>query len=203
MSYSLKVIKKSEQITTLWSGGKTTQLAIYPEDGNYLKRDFKWRISTAEIEVDESLFTHLPGIKRIITILEGEMSLKHKGKQEVHLFPFEQHRFDGGWETRSFGKVTDFNLMLAEGCEGDLSTIHLDDGIHHLPLDQNQSKRRFHAFYCVKGTSEMSINQNEAAVLGEGDILVLNLGQSCNNLHVNLTNYHDSTATIIQVSIFH
>ncbi|MGE7596362.1 HutD/Ves family protein [Peribacillus frigoritolerans] len=114
MSFSLKIIRKSEQITSLWSGGKTTQLAIYPEEADYSKRDFKWRISTAEVEVEESLFTHLPGIQRIIMILDGEMSLQHKGKPSMHLSPFEQDRFDGGWTTRSIGKVTDFNLMLAE-----------------------------------------------------------------------------------------
>lgn len=100
MSFSLKLIRKSEQITSLWSGGKTTQLAIYPEEADYSKRDFKWRISTAEVEVDESLFTHLPGIQRIIMILDGKMSLQHQGKPSVHLSPFEQDRFDGGWTTQ-------------------------------------------------------------------------------------------------------
>ncbi|SIR59795.1 HutD protein [Peribacillus simplex] len=204
MSYSLNVIRKSEQTSSLWSGGKTTQLAIYPEDGDYSKRDFKWRISTADVEVDESLFTHLPGIQRIIMILDGEMSLEHKGKHRVHLQPFEQDRFDGGWTTRSIGRVTDFNLMLAEGCEGDLGTIHLNDGIHSEVLDNGDSAKRSDAYYCFKGKSRMSIDEKESIVLGKGDLVILNMDQFCNNLNIKLSNYEDgSSATIIKVSIFY
>ncbi|MGE1102861.1 HutD/Ves family protein [Peribacillus simplex] len=204
MSYSLKIIRKSEQITSLWSGGKTTQLAIYPEDGDYSNRDFNWRISTADVEVDESLFTHLPGIQRIIMILDGEMLLEHKGNHRVHLQPFEQDRFDGGWATRSIGRVTDFNLMLAEGCEGDLSTIHLNDGIHSEVLDNGESTRRSDAYYYFKGKSRMSIDEKESIVLGQGDLVILNMVHFCNNLNIRLSNYEDGTsATIIKVSIFY
>ncbi|MCK1983578.1 MULTISPECIES: HutD/Ves family protein [Peribacillus] len=202
MSYSQKIIRKSEQITSLWSGGKTTQLAIYPEDGDYSKRDFKWRISTADVEVDESLFTHLPGIQRIIMILDGEMMLEHKGKHRVHLQPFEQDRFDGGWTTRSIGRVTDFNLMLAEGCEGDLRTIHLTDGIHSEVLDYGESTKRTNAYYCFKGKSRMSIDEKESIVLGQGDLVILNMDHFCNN--IKLSNYEDHvSSTIIKVSIFY
>ncbi|CAH0172656.1 Protein Ves [Peribacillus sp. Bi96] len=204
MSYLLKVIRKSEQITSLWSGGKTTQLAIYPEDGDYSKRDFKWRISTADIEVEESAFTHLPGIQRIIMSLDGEMSLQHEGKHHVYLKPFEQDRFDGGWTTRSIGRVTDFNLMLAEGCEGDLSTIHMNQGIHTEVLDIRETTKRSDAFYCVKGKSRMSIDEKETIVLEQGDLVILNMDHSSNNLHIKLSNYNDDyTATIIKVSIFY
>ncbi|PEZ75546.1 HutD family protein [Bacillus sp. AFS017274] len=204
MSYSLKIIRKSEQITSLWSGGKTTQLAIYPEGGDYSKRDFNWRISTADVEVDESLFTHLPGIQRIIMILDGEMLLEHKGKHRVHLQPFEQDRFDGGWTTRSIGRVTDFNLMLAEGCEGDLSTIHLNDGIHSEVLDNGESTKRTDAYYCFKGKSRMNIDEKETIVLEQGDLVILNIDHFCNNLNIKLSNCEDdSSATIIKVSIFY
>ncbi|MFD6443041.1 HutD family protein [Peribacillus sp. NPDC060186] len=203
MSYLLKIIRKSEQITNLWSGGKTTQLAIYPDDGDYLKRDFKWRISTADVEVEESVFTHLPGIQRIIMILDGDMSLHHKGKHHVQLKPFEQDRFDGGWTTRSIGRVTDFNLMLAEGCKGDLSTIYMNNGIHHEVLDNRESTKRSEAFYCVKGTSRISIDEKETIVLEQGDIVILNLDHTRNKLNINLSNHNDSTATIIKVSIFY
>ncbi|KQU20785.1 hypothetical protein ASG65_22870 [Bacillus sp. Leaf13] len=203
MSYLLKLIRKSEQITSLWSGGKTTQLAIYPENGDYSKRDFKWRLSTADVEVDESLFTHLPGIQRIIMILDGEMLLQHKGKHHVHLKPFEQDRFDGGWTTRSIGRVTDFNLMLAEGCEGDLNMIHINSGIQHEVLDNRESTNRSEAFYCVKGTSKMSIDEKETFVLDQGDVVILNMDHSCNNLNIKLSNHNDSIAKIIKVSIFY
>ncbi|TDL91716.1 hypothetical protein E2R55_01125 [Vibrio vulnificus] len=204
MSYSLKIIRKSEQTSSLWSGGKTTQLAIYPEEADYAKRDFKWRISTADVEADESLFTHLPGIQRLIMILDGEMLLEHKGKHRVHLRPFELDRFDGGWITRSIGRVTDFNLMLAEGCEGDLSAIHLNDGIHSEVLDNGESTKRTDAYYCFKGKSRMSIDEKESIFLDQGDLVILNMDHFCNNLNIKLSNYEDdSSATIIKVSIFY
>jgi environmental stress-induced protein Ves len=204
LSFSLKIKRKSEQITSLWSGGKTTQLAIYPEEADYSKRDFKWRISTAEVEVDESLFTHLPGIQRIIMILDGEMSLQHQGKHCMHLSPFEQDQFDGGWTTRSIGKVTDFNLMLAEGCEGDISTIHMNDGTHSEVLHNRDSSKRTDAFYCFKGMSRMNIDEKETIDLEQGDLITLNRDHTCNNLNIKLFNHDDdSTATIIKVSIFY
>ncbi|MDO7487102.1 HutD family protein [Peribacillus frigoritolerans] len=204
MSYSLKIIRKSEQITSLWSGGKTTQLAIYPEEADYSKRDFKWRISTADVEVDESLFTHLPGIQRIIMILDGEMSLQYQGKNGVHLKPFEKDRFDGGWTTRSIGRVTDFNLMLAEGCEGDISTINVNDGTHAEVLDNGEASKRTDAYYCFKGKSTMSIDDQETIVLEQGDLVILNIDHFCNHLNIKLSNHDDdSTATIIKVSIFY
>lgn len=38
---------KEDFIVTSWSGGETTQLAIYPEHASLSKRDFLWRISSA------------------------------------------------------------------------------------------------------------------------------------------------------------
>jgi uncharacterized protein len=204
LSFSVNIIRKSEQITSLWSGGKTTQLAIYPQKADYSKRDFKWRISTAEVEVDESLFTHLPGIQRIIMILDGEMSLQYQGKHSVHLKPFEQDRFDGGWTTRSIGRVTDFNLMLAEGCEGDISTIHMNDGTHAEVLENGESSKRSDAYYCFEGKSRMSIDEKETIVLEQGDLVFLNMDHFCNKLNIKLSNHDDdSYATIIKVRIFY
>ena len=35
MCYSIELIRKEEQKTTNWSGGTTTELAIYPKDAIY------------------------------------------------------------------------------------------------------------------------------------------------------------------------
>jgi uncharacterized protein len=64
MSLTWKLIRKHELITSSWSGGTRTQLAIYSETANYEARNFKWRISTASIDVEESQFTLLPGYRR-------------------------------------------------------------------------------------------------------------------------------------------
>ena len=48
--------------TSHWAGGVTTQLAIGPQGTHYADRDFLWRISSAQVELDHSVFTHLAGL---------------------------------------------------------------------------------------------------------------------------------------------
>ncbi len=122
------IIKANQHKTTTWSGGTTTQLFIFPEGSDYQKRDFLFRISTATVETEESTFTSLPGFKRKLMILEGELLIKHKGHYEKKLKQFEQDEFRGGWETSAVGKVTDFNLMMSRGVEGSLKFISLKEG---------------------------------------------------------------------------
>ena len=43
----IKIISKSDFIVNNWSGGKTTELFIYPKGASLSKRDFICRISSA------------------------------------------------------------------------------------------------------------------------------------------------------------
>ena len=90
MCYSIELIKKEEQTTTNWSGGTTTELAIYPKDAIYSQRNFKWRLSSAVVNDEKSTFTSLKGIWRLIMVLDGELTLEHKGKHTVHLNPLNK-----------------------------------------------------------------------------------------------------------------
>ena len=104
--------------TGSWSGGTTTELFLYPEAGSYAARDFRFRISSAAVELDESDFTVLPGVERYITPLAGGFTLTHPGVSPVELPPLAPpYRFRGDVPTHCVGKATDFNLML-KGCEG-------------------------------------------------------------------------------------
>ena len=47
-------------------------------------------------------------------IIEGQLLLEHEGHHNATLKALEQDSFSGDWTTTSFGKVTDFNLMLAQ-----------------------------------------------------------------------------------------
>ena len=118
------IIRKHELQTTRWSGGTTTQLAIYPPTAQYAERNFQWRISSAQVEDPLSTFTSLPGVARILMILDGKMSLHHKGHGDANLHPLEQSSFWGDWITTSKGVVTDFNLMLAQG-QGKVEALKL------------------------------------------------------------------------------
>lgn len=110
-----KILKEEDRIISNWSGGVTKQLYIYPENSNYKERNFKFRISIATTEVEESIFTKLENTHRVISILDGKMELEHKNHYNVILEKYEIDRFKGEWDTFSRGKVTDFNLMVRDG----------------------------------------------------------------------------------------
>ncbi|MDO4669888.1 MAG: HutD family protein [Aerococcus sp.] len=107
-----------------WSGGETTELFIFPTDASYTERTFQVRISTATVTVSASTFTSLPGFLRVISLLEGELSLTHyenSGKRHVQLTPFQLDTFSGEIVTTSQGTCRDFNLMLSGDMTGSLT----------------------------------------------------------------------------------
>ncbi|OUO91913.1 HutD family protein [Cloacibacillus sp. An23] len=113
------VTRSNELSRSRWSGGVTTQLAIWPEGADYGARRFDWRISTAVVEDEKSVFTPLPGIRRLLMILEGGITVTHEGTRTLEMTPLsEADEFDGGWETVSVGRCVDFNLMTAAGYGG-------------------------------------------------------------------------------------
>ena len=56
-------------------------------------------------------------------VIEGEVVLSYENQRVTRLIRLEQDRFDGGWNTTSFGKITDYNLMVRKGSEGYLDLI--------------------------------------------------------------------------------
>ncbi len=110
-----------------WSGGKTTQLAIFPEGAVYADRDFTWRISSATAEIDESDYTALPDYNRLIAVFDKAIRLQHDGGEIITLQPYDVHRFDGAAATHSWGRCVDFNLMLRKGrAEGEMRALTID-----------------------------------------------------------------------------
>ena len=121
----------ADYVTTSWSGGTTTQLTIAPVGAAYADRDFLWRVSSATVELDESDFTALPDYHRYISTVRGDMALSHNVGAELTLHPGDVHDFDGGANTHSRGRCTDFNLMLRKGkADGAMSSLRLTAGSH-------------------------------------------------------------------------
>lgn len=114
---------KNDFKTTYWTGGRTTQLYISPEASSFSDQNFNLRISSATVEIEESVFTLMPGYVRKLMVLEGELFIEHIGHHSIFLKPFEQDLFQGEWETRSKGKVTDFNVIFKGGIDPQLSHI--------------------------------------------------------------------------------
>lgn len=126
-----KILKKEDFITSNWSGGTTTQLFIYPEKSTLRDMDFQFRLSTAMVEQEESQFSKLENIQRFITPLDGTLKLSHDSQESIILKSFEIYEFEGNWNTKSYGKVKDFNFMLSRGTKGHLSSYFVKT---HSPL---------------------------------------------------------------------
>lgn len=205
MSYQIELIRQNEQTSSTWSGGTTTQIAIYPKDALYAERNFIWRLSSASVELAESDFTPLPGIWRLIMVLEGEMRLEHTGHHTKHLKPFDQDSFSGDWSTKSFGKVRDFNLMMATGCTGELTAVCLEEKTSSL-IDVAAAGFGHYAgttaaFYCVDGKLSLTANNQNKYVLNAGDLLLLTLTGKTDTLPVNLTAVSTGPARFIRADI--
>lgn len=109
-----------------WSGGSTAEIFIWPPKTEYAKRNFMFRISSATVEEEISTFTYLPGIRRILMLLHGQIRLKTDG-MTVNLKPYEQFIFNGEADTVSCGHCRDFNLMMANGCDGNLEVLDFSE----------------------------------------------------------------------------
>lgn len=110
-----KLLTQADYVTTSWSGGSTTQLAIAPEGAVYADRDFLWRLSSATVELDHSDFTPLPDYDRLLAVLDGEIQLKIDRQEPFPLAPGRVVEFDGGVPVESWGQCVDFNLMVRKG----------------------------------------------------------------------------------------
>jgi environmental stress-induced protein Ves len=162
----LLVRKASELKAARWAGGTTTQLAIWPEGTEYTKFNFQFRISKATVEVEESTFTFMPGVKRHLMILDGSLRIDHKGRYIKQLDKFGYDIFDGEWPTTAKGKVSDFNLMTRGKTSGKLQALILRDR-NETTLDYGQNVT--HSSYFVASGNVRLICGSYSATLNQGD----------------------------------
>lgn len=150
------LLTEKEYVTTGWSGGTTTQLAIAPEGAVYADRDFLWRLSSAGVELEHSDFTPLPDYDRLISVLKGGMELKIGAGERFPLAPYQVCAFDGGVPVESWGRCTDFNLMVRKGqAQGTVQSLALASGsalemTPALPATADMP-RTVLALYCAEG----------------------------------------------------
>ncbi len=148
-------------------------MALYPEGCSYLERNFIWRISSANIETEESDFTSLPDYDRVLMVLKGEVVLSYEGSHVSRLQELDQDRFDGGWKTKSFGKITDFNLMVRKGADGYLDVVELSSESREMSSSyETNHPKATHALYCKSGYYVVTTG-DKTSMVKEGDLLVL------------------------------
>jgi environmental stress-induced protein Ves len=207
ISYSVEIIRKNEFKVSTWSGGSTTQLYIFPRDAVYSERKFKWRLSSAKVEVEESVFTPLPGFSRIIMVIEGKLHLEHKGHHSATLKAYEKDSFSGDWVTRCIGKATDFNLMTDKDCSGDLDSFSIDKGEKTKVVLEHESSKQFSlvtdAFYFVGGDTVALFDGTERQEVHDGDLLMITreIGQMISPIEFKSQN--DQIVKVIRATIYY
>ena len=179
--YTVELMRHDDQRVSAWSGGTTAEIAIFPRDAVYSRRNFLWRISSARVDAETSMFTSLPGHRRLLMVLEGELTLRHEGHHCVRLTPFQQDAFSGAWVTSSSGRARDFNMMLAQGCDGCLQADELAPGSNQVVLDcpdaDEGSRRGVRVIYAVNGAVVATIGSEPWVSLGAGDALLITVGR--------------------------
>lgn len=174
MAPTLTLLTPADYVTTTWSGGTTTQLAIAPEGAVYAERDFLWRVSSAAVELDESDFTALPDYRRFISTVRGDMTLSHNGGDELTLHPGDVHEFDGADDTHSRGRCTDFNLMLRKGrADGDMRALRLAAG--EVPFTPDEGTQTV-LLFCASGACRVRCGDAECRAAEGETALVRNAG---------------------------
>ncbi len=197
----IELIRKSQQNCATWSGGTTTQLFIYPRNETYSGLNFDFRISTATVEVETSMFTQLPGIRRTLMVLEGIMELHHEHHHTKRLQKFDIDQFMGDWNTCSIGKCTDLNLMCRGISTGQMSGFTLVTNTNQTyPIPQNSMS----FLYCVSGQISISTHptsvesNNFTETITTGDFLVID-NKYCTE--ISLTASKPSDFVLIHVKI--
>lgn len=201
MSYFIRRINAAERPVAHWTGGSTSQLAIYPPQAEYQKRNFLWRLSVATVELDESVFTPLSGIQRVLMLTEGQMLLTHRDQHSACLLPFDKDRFDGGWETTSRGRASDFNLMLSQGCEGDLTLLRLSGQTPVTASITAAGKAgTVCVFYCVDGGASFC-DGTTCYQLTAGDALLFSGEQGDGSICLTVSGLTDASVHVIRADI--
>ena len=160
----ISVKKEKDCKVVNWANGTSTELFVFPADGNFQTRDFTFRISTATVEAEETTFSDFSSLTRILMILEGNITLIHEDRYAKELKPFDQDTFDGSWPTKSKGKVRDFNVMFKENVAGNVTHFAINTG-----ESESFSLSGTHDFFFVQNGS-FRLNDLE---LQKNDLLII------------------------------
>lgn len=114
---SLRLLTVADFRRLPWQNGRGTTLEIVRRDD--AAGALLWRLSVADV-VEPGPFSPLPGIDRVITLIDGDgFDLDFGGERPpVSLRPFEPLVFSGNWPTVAIavhGPSHDFNVMTARG----------------------------------------------------------------------------------------
>ena len=114
---SLRLLGAADFRRLPWQNGRGTTLELVRRDD--AAGALSWRLSVADV-VEPGPFSPLPGIDRVITLIDGAGFDLDFGtaRPPAALRPFEPLAFSGDWPTAAttvHGPSRDFNVMTARG----------------------------------------------------------------------------------------
>jgi environmental stress-induced protein Ves len=114
---SLRLLTAADFRRLPWQNGRGSTLELVRRDD--AAGTLSWRLSVADV-VEPGPFSPLPGIDRVITLIDGDgFDLDFGGaRPPAALRPFEPLAFSGDWPTTAtmvHGPSRDFNVMTARG----------------------------------------------------------------------------------------
>lgn len=80
----IELVATSAQLHSVWAGGETRQLAIYPPHATLAARDFEYRISSALVQ-QGGFFSDFTGYWRHLALLDGDQMQLAIGQQRFCL----------------------------------------------------------------------------------------------------------------------
>jgi environmental stress-induced protein Ves len=155
----ITVLNKKDYRKTIWKGGTSTELFIYPPLASYKERNFQLRISKAKVKQPNSTFTTLPNYQRLLHLLKGTFLLNHASVGINLVLPGDTILFEGGWETQCIGVGSDFNLMFSGPGNGNIVNQIVLAG-DYLSL-QTEKLGQLNFIYILKGKVNVLIKNQE------------------------------------------
>ncbi len=117
----MEIIRYASLKAVPWAGGTTRQIAAGPDATG----SWDWRLSLADV-AKAGPFSPLPGIDRIIAVVEGDLIALTVDGVEQALEKNRPFRFSGDSDTSATlptGALTDLNLMTRRGVFKGYATI--------------------------------------------------------------------------------
>ncbi len=118
MSGAVQILPARQRTAVPWKngGGVTREIAAFPRGAGF--SDFDWRVSTAEVR-SSGPFSVFPNIERILSVLEGELTLSVQDHPAVRLSPDSlPFAFAGDVPVQAEPhgeRVVDLNVMARRG----------------------------------------------------------------------------------------
>lgn len=165
--------KENDYANGLWAGGKTRELAIFPQGSSYMDRNFIWRLSAVDSDKEEAAMVRLADYDRVIMVTGGEAVISYEDQRVARLACLEQDRSDGEWKTRIYGRMTALDLTVRKGCEGYMDVIFPQKTSQSYATSEESSlSMTSHILFCHRGYFVASFGK-ESIMVKEGELLIL------------------------------